>query len=98
MKLALIYPLNKVSIAQIFGVNGEWYRAHGVNILGHNGIDFWTDHGTPIYATHDGYASYQIDGNGGHGVVVITDKEYFFDDVKQEFISEEEAIKRGYHE
>lgn len=76
MKLDLIYPLDKVVIAQPFGVNGEWYRANGVNVKGHNGIDFWTKHGDPVYATHDGYASYQIDANGGHGVVIITDKEF----------------------
>lgn len=96
MKLDLIYPLDKVVIAQPFGVNGEWYRANGVNVKGHNGIDMWTKHGDPVYATHDGYASYQIDANGGHGVVIITDKEYFFDTDKQEFISGEEAVKRGY--
>lgn len=78
MKLKLIYPLNPpVTITQVFGINSQLYSdpKYG-GIKGHNGIDFKAPHGTPVFATHDGYASYQIDGGGGHGVVIITDKEW----------------------
>ena len=75
MKLKLIYPLNPpVVITQVFGNVHPFYTNLGFK--GHNGIDFRAPHGTPIYATHDGYASYQVDSGGGHGVVVITDKEF----------------------
>lgn len=75
MRLELAHPLKYISINQKFGQNAnDFYRQSGMP--GHNGIDFYALHGTPIYASHDGYASYQVDGAGGHGVVVITDKEY----------------------
>ena len=74
MKLQLTYPLKEIYITQRFGNKNP--QLYGLGILGHNGIDFRAKHGTPIYASNDGYASYQIDAGGGHGVVVITDKEY----------------------
>ena|SRR3990167_3671788 len=78
MKLKLSSPLKVFNITQSFGnKNPKLYGS-----MGHNGIDFQAKHGTPIYATHNGYASYQIDGKGGHGVVIITDKEYEYIDDK----------------
>ena len=76
MELQLSYPLETVIISQVFGANPQMYSdpKYG-GIKGHNGLDFMAQHGTPIYATHDGFAQYQIDGGGGHGVVIITDKE-----------------------
>src|SRR3990167_6619516 len=75
MKLKLSSPLKVFNITQSFGnKNIALYGS-----MPHNGIDFQAKHGTPIYATHDGYASYQIDGKGGHGVVIITDKEYEYE-------------------
>ena len=94
MKLELKSPLKVFKISQKFGnKNPNLYGS-----AGHNGMDFQASHGTPVYASHDGFASFQIDGGGGHGVVIITDKEYFFDTDKQEFISDEEAYARGYKE
>lgn len=49
-------------------------------IKGHNGIDFFAGHGNPVYATHDGFASFEIDNSGGHGVVVTTDKTFDYKD------------------
>lgn len=74
MKLSLGYPLKTVHFNQKFGKKDGKYTNMGLG--GHNGIDFFASHGTPIYASHDGFASYQVDASGGHGVVVITDKEY----------------------
>ena len=72
MQLKLVNPLKVLKITQKFGnSNPELYGN-----AGHNGIDCFAPHGTPIYASHDGFASYQVDSGGGHGVVVITDKEY----------------------
>jgi len=72
MKLKLKRPLKEWYVTQKFGnKNAELYGN-----AGHNGIDLRASHGTPIYASHDGFASYQVDGGGGHGVVIITDKEY----------------------
>lgn len=74
MKLQLSYPINNFRVHQGFGVPSQFYTQQG--LLGHNGLDVTTQHGTPVYATHDGLASFQIDQDGGHGVVIITDKEY----------------------
>jgi len=69
----LSYPLDTVMASQGFGENPQMYSnpKYG-GIKGHNGIDFRTGHGTPVYASHDGLASFQIDNGGGHGVVIIT--------------------------
>jgi murein DD-endopeptidase MepM/ murein hydrolase activator NlpD len=77
MKLSLIYPVNSVHITQGFGANPQMYSdpRYG-GIKGHNGLDFLTTHGQPVYATHDGVAYYEYDGNQGEGVVLRTDKEY----------------------
>lgn len=77
MKLQLSYPLNEVIYTQMFGNPDKMYLDMGMK--GHSGVDFLAYHGEPVYATHDGFATYQIDSAGGHGVVVITDKE--LDDV-----------------
>lgn len=73
--LKLQNPLKDIQITQLFGQNalGVYVEA---GMLGHNGIDFHAPHGTPIYASHDGWAQYQVDTAGGHGVIVVTDKEY----------------------
>lgn len=75
MRLTLADPLKFMSINQRFGKNqNPTYKEQGMP--GHNGIDFYATHGTPIYASHDGWAQYQIGNDRGHGVVVITDREY----------------------
>ena len=75
-KLSLFYPLTPYRINQGWGVNGEYYRANGINILGHNGIDLGVYHGQPVYASHDGTAFYEQDDSQGQGVVIISDKAY----------------------
>ncbi len=76
MKLELYYPCKPYRVNQVFGVNGAYYRKNGININGHNGVDLKAYHGQPIYASADGYAYHQTDSSLGHGVVVVTDKEY----------------------
>ncbi len=80
MKLQLSYPVDTPLVSQNFGDNPQMYSdpKYG-NIAGHNGIDFIAQHGYPVYATHDGLASFQIDNSGGHGVVIVTDKEYDYE-------------------
>lgn len=85
MKFLISNPVTPFVILQKFGVNGDYYRAHGINIAGHNGLDLKTYHGQPIYATHDGTALYQVDSLGGHGVVVITKELYEFEDRETPF-------------
>lgn len=77
MKLSLIYPVDSVSISQGFGENPQFYSdpKYG-GIKGHNGIDFRTGHGTPVYATHDGFAYYEYDGAQGEGVVIRTNDQF----------------------
>lgn len=78
MKLELYFPTKELYITQRFGETAllPYYKANGVNFVGHNGMDFATKHGEPIRASHDGIAFYQVDKNQGHGVVLITDKKY----------------------
>ncbi len=94
-----IYPLDSVLISQTFGSNPGFYSdpKYG-GVKGHNGIDFYTGHGTPVYACHDGKAEYQVDPGGGHGVVITSKEDYYYDTIEKIVISKEEAIKRGYKE
>lgn len=70
-KLQLPWPVSTpVGINQAFGVNGEYYRRNGIDILGHNGLDLRTYHGQPVYASHSGWAKYETDKKGGHGVTI----------------------------
>jgi murein DD-endopeptidase MepM/ murein hydrolase activator NlpD len=98
MKPNLILPTSGSPI-QLFGANPQFYAdpKYG-GIKGHNGIDFLTNHGWTIYASHDGVAEYQIDSSGGHGVVITSKDEYYYDDVKKEIISRTEAYLRGYRD
>ena len=73
----LILPTNG-NMNQPFGVNEQMYSQpmYG-GLKGHNGCDFLAGHGWTIYASHDGFANYEIDAGGGHGVV-ITSKDRTF--------------------
>lgn len=75
-KLSLYYPVSPARLNQGYGVNGEYYQANGINIVGHNGDDLAAFHGQPIYASHAGTAFYEEDDSSGHGVVIITDQQY----------------------
>lgn len=76
MQLQLYYPVKPLFVNQKFGeiANLAYYKANGINFVGHNGIDFMAKHGQPIYASHDGVAYYEIDGSQGHGVVLRTNE------------------------
>lgn len=76
MKLELSYPVKPLIINQKFGGNGDYYRSNGINIVGHNGIDFWAQHGQPVYATHDGISYVGHDDKEGNGVVLVTTQKY----------------------
>ena len=63
---------------QDFGINPQFYSDPMFGgIKGHNGVDFLTNHGWSIYASHDGTANYEIDPAGGHGVVVTSKDKTF---------------------
>lgn len=80
-KFSLYFPLKPQIVTQIFGVNGKYYQDHGVDIVGHNGIDFLAYHGQPIYAAHDGIAYYEVDEDQGDGFVVISNKPFDYNGV-----------------
>lgn len=86
-KLSLYYPVSPPNINQGFGVNGAYYRANGINIDGHNGIDFQAYHGQPVYAAHDGTAYYETDNDSGHGIVIVSDDAYDFNNQQAHFKS-----------
>lgn len=74
-KLELAYPVKPVFITQMFGGNGEYYRANGIDIDGHNGIDFLTRRGQEVRAAHDGTVVYAgVDNKEGWGVVIRTNE------------------------
>ncbi len=74
----IYYPCKPLYITQPFGstYNNDYYHTHGINISGHNGTDYLAKHGQAVYASHDGIAYPEVDGNQGHGVVVITNGTY----------------------
>lgn len=76
MKFEISIPIKPLKVLQGFGVNGAYYRANGINILGHNGLDLFASHGQPVYAAHDGNAYYETDDRQGCGVVIRTNEVY----------------------
>lgn len=76
MKLKLLRPLVSDYISQEFGENkNPFYQQMGM--LGHNGIDFPCQTGSPVYASHDGLVTFTgMDGSGGYGVVIRTTNKY----------------------
>ncbi len=77
MKLSLFLPIKPLIFNQYFGNPDPKYS--GLGLKAHNGIDFGTYHGQPVYASHNGYAYYEIDGGGGHGVVIRTDTPFEYE-------------------
>ena len=78
MKLELFFPVKPFSISQVFGVNGAYYQANGINIKGHNGLDIRCSRGQIVRASHNGEISIEIDSRQGHGVLIKTldEREY----------------------
>lgn len=75
MKFSIFYPIRPANIIQPFGVNKDYYQKNvDPRLQGHPGIDFEAAHGTPVYATHDGVAFFEIDNSSGHGVVIRTNQ------------------------
>ncbi len=73
-KLELRMSVKPFHVNQYFGNPDPKYKELG--LPAHNGMDFYAPHGTPVRATHDGLAYYEIDDKGGHGVVVTTLDEF----------------------
>lgn len=100
MKLQLFYPLKPFFQTQNFGENKiPLYKQLGM--LGHNGLDQVGKYGQIVRAAHDGLVTYAgIDGKEGYGVVIRTlePRDLYYDTETKEYISEQEAIKRGYKE
>lgn len=76
MKFELYYPCKPYGLNQGFGVNGAYYQANGINIIGHNGLDLRATHGQPVHAAHDGIAYFETDNTGGEGVVLISNSSF----------------------
>ena len=85
MKLQLFYPVKPFFILQKFGetVNNTYYHNNGVNVAGHNGIDFMAKHNQPVYASHDGTAYSEVDDRQGYGVVVRTTQPFDYPEYGQ---------------
>lgn len=78
-KFSLYFPIKPWFITQPFGVNGAYYQANGINILGHNGLDIFATDGQTIRAAHDGIITFTgEDGKGGLGVVIRTQEEFTY--------------------
>ncbi len=103
MKLQLYYPVQPFIIGQRFGDTAllSYYKEHGINFLGHNGLDLAAIHGTEIRASHDGTAYWEVDKSQGEGVVLITDEpmEYkngtaFFKTIYWHMIADQAPIQK----
>lgn len=68
MKLELYSPF--------FPIRKVKWKFNDPNYLGHNGLDFSAPIGTPIYATHDGMAQYQINPLGGHEIIIVSNEKF----------------------
>lgn len=75
-KLELYYPVKPARVNQAFGAANPMYKENGIDIIGHNGIDFAASHGQPVYAAHAGTCYPEIDDKGGNGVVIRTNKSF----------------------
>lgn len=76
MTFELYYPVSPYRLNQKFGVNGAYYQSNGINVKGHNGLDWGATHGQPVFAAHDGVAYHETDDTGGCGVVLITNEAF----------------------
>ena len=101
-KFDIFYPVIPFIVTQPFGVNGEYYRANGINIAGHNGLDLRATHGQPVYATHDGTCYPEIDVKQGNGVVIRSDKPYtyngaevYFKTIYWHLVKSDAVVKTG---
>src|SRR6185312_491101 len=74
MKLSLSLPVTPYHVNQPFGVNYFTYHQFGLD--GHNGLDLQAYHGQPVYASHDGTVTIEVDAHQGHGVVLLSDQQY----------------------
>ncbi len=68
--MQLYYAVKPLGINQKFGQNPAYYARFGWK--GHNGIDFFAPHATPLYAPCDGVAFYVQDTHGGDGIYIRT--------------------------
>lgn len=60
----------KYRVSQGWNVNGAYYRANGINILGHNGWDVATPVNTPLFAPISGTVHTGFE-TGGYGYYVF---------------------------
>lgn len=67
MTPSLFYPVMPKALNQGFGENAAYYESH-FGLKGHNGLDLFATHGTPVYAAHTGNAIYLKDAHGGEGI------------------------------
>jgi len=85
-----------VRISQMFGMNPAMYAEFGLKA--HNGIDFATPVGKPIYACMDGEVTVSHQGKKGYGLHVrITNEKYqvVYGHLSEEFVSSTKSIKKG---
>lgn len=62
------YPVKPFKLNQGFGENPAYYSKFGWK--GHNGLDMYAPHATPLYAPCDGDAFYATDAHGGAGIYI----------------------------
>lgn len=89
-RLRLYYPTSSILLNQGFGSNAAYYSrfhdSHGNPLKGHDGLDFFAQHGTPVYAACDGMCHFEKDSHGGEGMSIHTTTPYAFGNAVAFFI------------
>lgn len=79
-KLQLWYPVKKpMFVSQGFGDTRflQFYKDNGLNLKGHNGVDFVTKYAEQVRVAHDGEVVFAgVDSKEGWGIVVRTDNPF----------------------
>lgn len=85
-----------IRISQMFGMNPSMYAKFGLK--GHNGLDFASTAGTPVYACMSGEVTVSHQGKKGYGLHVrITNDKYqvVYGHLSEEFVSSAKSVEKG---
>jgi len=90
-------PLKKkYRVSQFYGENPKMYKKY--KMRGHNGIDYATPEGTPVYASFDGVTIVKDSGEKGYGLhirIINKDYEAVYGHLRDVFVQDGETVRQG---